>query len=141
MPLVLANNYKKMKDAPLLYSLKDTGMLGLISKNIDIKNARIHYFISKMIFELCYYHSPEELQFIIFFKKTQDWKERDEMVQNYCFMPHFRGLFSDKSQFAFDETSAGQILNNMMGIMAARQGQREDRRSHILFFLYMMNIT
>lgn len=67
LPLVLANNYKKMKDAPLLYSLKDTGMLGLISKNIDIKNARIHYFISKMIFELCYYHSPEELQFIIFF--------------------------------------------------------------------------
>lgn len=138
LPLVLANNYKKMKDAPLLYSLKDTGMLGLISKNIDIKNARIHYFISKMIFELCYYHSPEELQFIIFFKKTQDWKERDEMVQNYCFMPHFRGLFSDKSQFAFDEASAGQILNNMMGIMAARQGQREEgqKEPHIVFLVY-----
>ena len=129
-----------MKDAPLLYSLKNTGALGIVDHDIDNALARAHYFIARMIFELCFYHSPENLQFVIFFKPETDLSTIEGTINRYKFMPHFRGLFSDKSQFVFDEASANAVFSSLLNLVGNRTAQEEDETPtftpHIVLIVY-----
>ena len=121
LPAAVASRYKYMKDAPLLYSLKNKGALGVVDRNIDLYYSYSKYFISRMIFELCYYHSPEDLQFVVFFDEMSRWTDINIAINKYKFMPHFRGLFTDKSQFVFDAQSANLVLSSLLTIMGKRK--------------------
>ncbi len=123
LPGSIARKYAHLKDAPLLYSLKDKGCLGLVDQNIGNALSIGNYFITRMLFELCYYHSPEDLQFVVFFRSEKDPEAIDAVINSYKFMPHFRGLFEDKSQFVFDRESAHLIMSNLLTMMAARREQ------------------
>ena len=143
LPAYVANHYKHLNNAPLAYSLKDKSVLGIVDNNLG-KSAfsRAEYIISRMIFELCYYHSPDDLQFVMFFNEKEDQKAIDDVIKDYKFMPHFRGLFSDKSQFVFDKNSAGKVLSSLMKIMTERKESGDSEKSslsnrpHIVFIVY-----
>lgn len=138
LPSVLSQKYQYMKSAPLLYSLKDKKSLGIVDYNINNITSTSHFLISRMIFELCYYHPPEDLQFIIFFKEQSDWNKIENEINKYKFMPHFRGLFSDKSQFVFDSVSANLVLSSLLTIMGRRQSAGEEAMlsPHIVLVVY-----
>jgi S-DNA-T family DNA segregation ATPase FtsK/SpoIIIE len=78
-----------------------------------------------MIFELCYYHAPEDLQFVVFFDREKDWDSIENTINRYKFMPHFRGLFPDKSQFVFDKESAHLVMSSLLTMMNARREKGE----------------
>jgi len=59
---------------PLLLDLKSCGTLGVISE--DIQTSR--NFIQHVVFELAYYHSPEDLQFVFFFEPEDDPTKQNE---------------------------------------------------------------
>ena len=121
IPDTIAQRYGYLKGAPLLYSLKDKGCLGLVDRQIDNRTSCANYFLSRMIFELCYYHSPDDLQFVVFFNEEKDWGKMEETINRYKFMPHFRGLFSDKSQFVFDKENAHLVMSSLLNIMSSRR--------------------
>lgn len=125
LPGVISRKYSKMNNAPLLFSLHNKGALGIVDREVDTTISKSNYFISRMIFELCYYHSPEDLQFVAFFKGSRQWDEIEDTVFRYKFMPHFHGLFSDKSQFVFDETSASLVMSSLLTMMNSRQAQSQ----------------
>ncbi len=141
LPFTIASRYKYMKNAPLLYSLKDKSALGIVDCNINSDFAYSKYCISRMIFELCYYHNPENLQFIIFFDEKNQWSDIENAMNMYKFMPHFRGLFTDKSQFVFDANSASLVLSSLLTIMGKRkaalcEGSSVASLPHIVFIVF-----
>ena len=141
LPSTIASRYKYMKGAPLLYSLKNKGALGVVDRNIDSDFAYSKYFISRMIFELCYYHSPENLQFVVFFDEKSQWTDIENTINMYKFMPHFRGLFADKSQFVFDVNSASLVLSSLLTIISKRksaisEGFNSIPSPHVVFVVF-----
>ena len=125
LPSTIAKRYRFLKDAPLLYSLKNCGAVGIVDPDVERlvseNPSAANYFITRMIFELCYYHAPENLQFVILFPRKIPQAEIERLITHYKFMPHFRGLFSDRSQFVFDEQSASLIFSGLLTLMGQRQ--------------------
>lgn len=140
LPHAISTRFHYLHDAPLIYSLKNTGALGIVDKNIDNDYADLHYFVSRMIFELCYYHAPEDLQFVVFFNNQKDIDKIEAAITRYKFLPHFRGLFNDKSQFVFDAESANSVMSSLLTIMNSRQSKDSEDTSpslpHIVLIVY-----
>lgn len=140
LPKDLSIHFRYLKNAPLLYSLKNKGALGIVDHEVDNLISMSRYFVLRMILELCYYHSPENLQFIVFLQHETDWNSIDNSIHNYRFMPHFRGLFTDKSQFVFDNVSAGLVLGSLLKVISSRKADEAEKRSsltpHIVLIVF-----
>lgn len=68
---IIGFNYLRSDDGgkpPLLVDLKSSGALGVISNDEQTSKN----FIQHIVFELAYYHSPEDLQFVFFFDKKYE---------------------------------------------------------------------
>lgn len=73
---IIGFNYLRSDDGckpPLLVDLKSSGALGVISNDDQTSKN----FIQHVVFELAYYHSPEDLQFVFFF----DEKYEEEIIR------------------------------------------------------------
>lgn len=142
LPGAVSRRFRYLSDAPLLYSLKNCGTLGVVCQSTSLSPHTYGYtntlfFLERMIFDLCYYHSPENLQFVIFYKKTKNWQEMEKCTQMLKYMPHFHELFNKASQFVFDAESANLVLNNMLKIASEREEQKERANiPHIVVIVY-----
>lgn len=121
LPNQIAQTYHCLKNAPLLLPLKNGGVFGIVSE----QKQPAMTLIQNMIFELCYYHCPADVQFVAFLEQEEDWNKIDYAIRDYKFLPHFRGLFEDKSQFVFDPQSAGSVLSSLLKIMSERRARLE----------------
>lgn len=101
---------------PLILDLKSCGALGIIEKQYRFSEN----FIEHIIFELAYYHTPEDLQFVFFFDKEDRETERFEKIKNYKNLPHCNELFEDAAQFVFDKNSAAVAFGKLQAIMSER---------------------
>lgn len=122
---VIGFNYLRSDDGmkpPLLIDLKSSGALGIIS-NDDPTSKN---FVRHIVFELAYYHSPEDLQFVFFFDKEDDVIRQNEILQNYKFLPHTNELFDGISQFVFDKESSGIVFGQLLSIMNERKKTKKD---------------
>lgn len=135
LPGFIAGEYACMKQAPLVYSLRNCGALGVVSKDAGISNL----LLERMIFDLCFYHSPDDLQFVALFPRTDNPAEIEQRISVYKFLPHFRELFADRSQFVFNQESANSIFSIMLNIIGQRMAEdapASDRLPHIVFLVY-----
>lgn len=121
----LRNSANRQEQPPLLVDLRNIGTLGVISKNDDISIQ----FIRHLAFELAFYHSPEDLQFVFFFNKESNIDRQNAIVQNYLFLPHTNELFDNLSQFVFDEKSAGEVFSQLQTIISERAKQNSSDES------------
>lgn len=110
------------KKPPLLIDLKNCGALGVIS-NDDQTSRR---FIQHVVFELSYYHSPEDLQFVFFFDKEDKIEKQNEILKNYKYLPHTNELFDGVSQFVFDKDSSGIVFGQLLSIMNSRSNNKKE---------------
>ena len=136
---VVSKRFQFMEDAPLLYSLKNIGAIGVVDREADSPSGlpcAANYFVDRMVFELCYYHSPENLQFVVFFPEKRSTDEIEHLITPYKFMPHFRELFQDRSQFVFDDQSAGLVLSGLLNMMNSRQLSGSEATPHIVLIIY-----
>ncbi len=136
LPAVVSEKYRTMHDAPLLFSIKQCGSLGIVGPK-----AHMHSLVHRMILDLCFHQSPEELQFVMLFPDMKDnLKGMDKWCANYNFIPHFRELFSDRSQFVFGTESANAVFGAMLNILnqRAQLGDREEaaKKPHIVVVVY-----
>lgn len=116
---IIGFNYLRCDDEvkpPLLLDLKSCGAMGVISDRPGISRN----FIRHMIFELAYYHSPEDLQFVFFFDPEEDIARQNEILDNYRYLPHANELFDGISQFVFDKDSSGIVFGQLLSIMNER---------------------
>ena len=131
LPYVFANSqdndveitgFKYMRDPinnkkpPLLIDLRNMGTLGIISSDTDIS----FKFLKHLVFELAYYHSPEDMQMVFLFDKESNIDRQNEIVSDYMFLPHTNELFENISQFVFDKQSAGDVFSQLQTIMSER---------------------
>lgn len=122
---IIGFNYLRSDDnskPPLLLDLKSCGALGVIS-NDDLTSKN---FVQHIVFELAYYHSPEDLQFVFFFDKEEDTEKQTEIIQNYKYLPHANELFDGISQFVFDKDSAGIAFGQLLSMMNERSKTKNE---------------
>lgn len=119
------NAEKEGELPPLLLDLKNCGALGIIESQLRYSQNLIEH----IVFELAYYHTPEDLQFVFFFDKEDDTLKRMEKIQNYKNLPHSNELFEDASQFVFDKESAAVAFGKLQSIMGERTKQDDDEDS------------
>ena len=131
LPHAIAQRYRYMKHSSLLFSLQKSSCLGVVADKTHISDA----FISKMLFDICYYHSPEEVQIVVLFPQTNQYDQIEKQIKKYKFLPHFRELFNDKSQFVFDSESANLVFGSTYNILSQRVGA-EASKPHIVFVVY-----
>ncbi len=142
LPAKIAETYRYMNGAPFLYSLSKCGTLGIVYDDPSDSIAKVdgitERFIRRMIFELCYYHSPENLQFVIFFPETVKKSDINEYIKRYAHLPHCRDLFENKSQFVFSKRSANIVLGSMLKIMEERSHASTNSAvgPHIVFIVF-----
>lgn len=105
---------------PLLLDLKKCGALGVISDDEEMS----HSFIRHLVYELVYYHSPEDLQLVFFLNKEKNSIVQGELIKNYKYLPHSNELFDNLSQFVFDKKSSGEVFGRLSSIMSERTKER-----------------
>mgnify|MGYP000308500618 FL=1 len=97
--------------------------MGVISNDIQTS----HSFIRHIIFELSYYHSPEDIQFVFFFDEEKNLERQNALIEDYRYLPHTNELFDGISQFVFDKESSGIVFGQLLSIMNNRSSnKRED---------------
>jgi len=111
---------------PLVLDLKNCGALGIIEDGADKDNSYSNNFIEHIVFELAYYHTPEDLQFVFFFKKENDISKQLKRIKNFKNLPHANELFEDASQFVFDEDSAAIVFGKLQAIMGERTKEKSE---------------
>ncbi len=122
---IIGFNYLRSDDEskpPLLLDLKSSGALGVISGDDETSKN----FIKHIIFELAYYHSPEDLQFVFFFDKEDNTAKQNEIIENYKYLPHTNELFSEISQFVFDKDSSGIVFGQLLSVMNERSKTKNE---------------
>lgn len=122
---IIGFNYLRGNDGskpPLLLDLKSCGALGVISSD----NQTSQNFIQHIIFELAYYHSPEDLQFVFFFDKEESNAKQNEIIQGYKYLPHANELLDGISQFVFDKDSSGVVFGQLNSIMSERSKSKNE---------------
>lgn len=126
---------------PLLLDLKLCGALGIV----DRSKLYARNMVEHIVFELSYYHAPEDLQFVFFFDKEESTKEQTKIIQNYKNLPHVNELFEDAAQFVFDDESAGVAFAKLQSIMGERvlqaavdkeEGTRDEEQTHIVCIMF-----
>ncbi len=105
---------------PLILDLKNCGVLGIIEKQYCYSEN----FIEHIVFELAYYHTPEDLQFVFFFNKEDKETKRFDKIKNYKNLPHCNELFEDAAQFVFDKSSAAVAFGKLQAIMSERTKEK-----------------
>lgn len=124
---IIGFNYLRSDDGskpPLLLDLKSSGALGVISSDAQTSQD----FIQHIIFELAYYHSPEDLQFVFFFDKADDVSEQNEILRNYKYLPHTNELFEGISQFVFNKDGAGIVFGQLLSTMNERSKSNSEEK-------------
>lgn len=107
---IIGFNYLRSDDGskpPLLVDLKSSGALGVISNDEQISKN----FVQHIIFELAYYHSPEDLQFVFLF----DQKYEKEIKR----------LEAELSQLEKNNKSKEEISAKKKEIQAAKKALQE----------------
>ena len=129
LPYDVAQRYAYLEGAPVLLSLKECVSLGVLFP----RPMSFRPFLDNVILELCFYHSPDELQCVLFCEETEDWRTRQHMVNLYKHLPHFRELLGSLSAFAFNKKQANLILNRLMELLSERKNAGEGAHfPHIL---------
>lgn len=129
LPYDIAQRYAYLQGAPVLLSLKECVSLGVLFP----KSMSFRPFLDNVLLELCFYHSPDELQCVLFCEETEDWRTRQQMVNLYKHLPHFRELLGNLSAFAFNKNQANLILNRLMELLTERKNAGEGAHfPHIL---------
>jgi S-DNA-T family DNA segregation ATPase FtsK/SpoIIIE len=127
LPHDISRKYKKMKcsNVPLLLPLRDCGTLGIVSGKPHL----INRLMNSIIYELCFYHSPEDLQFVMLYgaDSGEDILSPDNVnFHKFKFSSHFKELFNTKSQFVFDEYNAKLIFDSLLNLIYERSAAKEN---------------
>ena len=130
LPDEIRKRYKYMSEAPLLYSLKRSSSLGIVDRELfgrtsnrsceSMRGSCANLLIKRMLFELCYYHSHEDLQIVMFMPREKRFEAMEAAIHDYKYLPHFRELFHKRSQFVFNDENAGNVLSELLKILNDR---------------------
>lgn len=116
LPTAIANRYGYLIEAPVLLKLKECGTLGVIIQS-DRSGDKTRSFLSNMLFSLCFYHSPDDLQCVMLCKEEPDLVRRQHLIRRYKHLPHFRELLGNISAFAFNKKGASLVFNKLLEIL------------------------
>lgn len=145
LPAAIADKYAYLSEAPVLLKLWECETLGIVLP----ENLSFYPILDNIIMNLSFYHSPDDVQIVFFckdFSKDADlsymtgkektnneWNYRQNFIDKYKHLPHFRELLGDLSPFVFDEIAAGMVFNRLYEVISDRISREDEARGpHIV---------
>jgi S-DNA-T family DNA segregation ATPase FtsK/SpoIIIE len=125
LPADIAAHYGYLHGAPVQVNLEQCGALGVIYGN---SKENCQPFLDNVLLDLCFHHSPEDVQCVMFCEKTDDWRKQQTTIRRYKHLPHFHELLGDMAAFVFTETDAHRVFNKLTEILSERKDYSEDTR-------------
>lgn len=114
----IQNTYAWLDHAPVLMDLHHPRAVGVYFQDTSVS---FYPLLNNVIFDLCYHHSPEDLQLVLFCPEIQGVRNRQEFIRQFKQLPHFNGLLQDQSQFVFDAPYARQVMDQLNHIHGSDQ--------------------
>lgn len=114
--------YAWLDRAPVLMDLHHPRAMGVCFQDTACS---FYPLMNNMIFDLCYHHSPEDLQFVMFCPKISGLRRRQEFIRQFKQLPHFNGLLRDQSQFVFDGQYASHVMDRLRQLHAPDRSDRK----------------
>lgn len=132
LPYRISEKYRYLSNAPVFVDIVDCTVLGVVSEN---KSIDFIDFLEYFIFDLCYYHSPDDLQCILFFDEEDNWKEQERLISKFRYLPHFKELLDNLSSFVFNKEHAILVMNQLLKKLNDRKENKDNKYPHIIVFL------
>ena len=115
--------YAWLENAPVLMDLHHPRAMGVCFQDAACS---FYPLLNNMIFDLCYNHSPEDLQLVMFCPEISGLRRRQEFIRQFKQLPHFNGLLRDQSQFVFDGRYAARVMDQLQQLYAPDRPDRKD---------------
>lgn len=132
LPNDISERYRYLTDSPVLLDLEECGTLGIVYGD---KKEDCTPFLDNILLDLCFHHSPEDLQCVIFFDETDDLYKQQDAIRNYKHLPHFHELLGNLSAFVFNQKDAHRVFNKLTEILTDRESAGGDTKfPHIVVF-------
>lgn len=129
LPADIARHYGYLANAPVLLDIGNSRAIGLLLQN---SQATPRPFIANLMLDLCFHHSPADIQVLMFLKPTHNLRSQQEAIRFYKHLPHCRQLLKDTSPFAFDTVQARRIMDRVYHHL---ESSPQGRRPHILLIM------
>ena len=125
----ISRQFGHLDHAPVLLDLGRSRAVGLLMPN---RNATPGPFIANLMLDLCFHHSPDDVQVVMFLRETDDQRSQQEAICFYKHLPHCRKLLDDMSPFAFNAQQARQIMDRIYQKLIAPS---QHKQPHILLII------
>lgn len=133
LPVAISEKYGFLEYAPVLLRLKECETLGIVFP----ENMKFQPFLENILLDMCFYHSPDDLQLVMFCQKENDWRNKQEIIDKYKHLPHFRELLGDLSAFAFNKNDANKILNKLLEILSDRKKLQDGTKHSQIVMIFL----
>ena len=125
--------YSWLDHAPVLMDLHHARAMGVYFQDSECS---LYPLMNNMIFDLCYNHSPDELQFVMFAPRISGIRQQQTFIRQFKQLPHFNRLLPDQSQFVFDQQYADQVMDRLYHLYTLRQADPMTApRCHIVLLI------
>lgn len=129
LPQDLAKFYGYLDNAPVMLDLNRTRTAGFLYQ--DGKKG-FGPLIRQMVMDLCFHHSPEDVQFVMFCPQIKDYRSQQDFIRPFKHLPHFQHLLQDRSPFLFSREQAKAVMDRLLQIHNGLQGQHQ---AHIILLV------
>ena len=129
LPKDIEATYSHLDDAPVMLDIGKSRAVGILTADEDVS---IRPFLSNLLLDLCFHHSPEDLQVVMLFEAVRDEREQQERIRYFKHLPHFRKLLPERSAFAFGIRQANETMNQVYDLLRIRRNAVEKKGPHIL---------
>lgn len=125
--------YTWLDHAPVLMDLHHARAMGVYFQDSECS---FYPLMNNMIFDLCYNHSPDDLQFVMFAPRICGIRQQQTFIRQFKQLPHFNRLLTDQSQFVFDQWYAEQVMDRLYRLYTLRQADpMAAPRCHIILLI------
>ena len=129
LPEDIAKEYAFLNEAPVMLDIGKSKLIGILTEDEDVS---IRPFLANLMLDLCFHHSPDDLQIVLLFSDAVNEREKQNKIRYFKHLPHFRQLLPDRSAFSFGVKQASQTMDWIHEILLRRKVGGAGNRPHIL---------
>lgn len=122
LPAAIAARYRWLDDnAPVHVDLRTSSCLGVVMP----EPLSFTPFITELVFQLAFYHSPEDVQFV-YLSAAKGYAAQQQRIALFRHLPHFHELFANGlRQTAFCAGEAAPVMDQLVSLLEARRNSPE----------------
>ena len=127
LPADIAARFRWLDNAPVHVELAKDSCFGVVLP----EPLAFEPFLADMIFQLAFWHSPEQLQLICLLP-SGDYVQQQRRMELFKHLPHFHELFEGLAQNAFSAEEAAAVMDRLDKLLEERSRAKAAALPHVV---------